>query len=296
MGINIDFFNDVRRQYSRLRQTDVEVGVSVFLAGIFPIGIPGIFPPFGLYENEFKSVATMKYINKKGILEKVYRMKDGASTTQNYLLWDKITGKPIVTESRTEYNDNHYSVTMPAYWKFKEMDAAYKNIGNTYAIQTNNGQITSSNAIDFAPGDEVIYFSNFMTTKYWIVSDPNQPNLLYLVDRMGKVLDGQRQGMVKVIRSGRKNMLHAPMLQATMLKNPIRNGRLFFDADNQIISSQAYEYNDVWRMVKNAEVEQLKGCFHPTLERNIINHNATMLYPYYKLCNSFGGKCIYTPE
>ena len=296
MGINIDLFNDVRRQYSRLRQTDVEIGVSVFLAGIFPIGIPGIFPPFGLYENEFKSVATMKYVNKKGVLEKVYRMKDGASTTQNYLLWDKITGRPIVTESRTEYNDPLYSVTMPAYWKFKEMDAAYKNIGNTYAIQTVNGQITSSNASDFAPGDEVIYFSNFMTTKYWIVSDPNQPNLLYLVDRRGNVLNGQRNGMAKVIRSGRKNMLHAPMLQATMLKNPIRNGRLFFDADNQIISSQAYEYNDVWRVVKNAEVEQLKGCFHPTLERNIINHNATMLYPYYKLCNSFGGKCIYTPE
>lgn len=29
---------------------------------------------------------------------------------------------------------------------------------------------------------------------------------------------------------------------------------------------------------------------------NIINHNTSMLYRYYKLCNSFGGKCIYTPE
>ncbi len=272
MGLTYDFYTDMRRQKTSILQVDAELGGGFFMIGIFPIPHFGPFPPFGVIENEFYSSSSMKHVIRRGVLNKVYKMQDGSSITTDNLLWDKNTGEAIVTKTINEYNDPIYNVKYPAFWKYKEMDFSYLNMGIEFKENISSGVIPSNMSKYLNNGDELGCILDGVNSSItlWVLENPSIPSEKYLIYRNGYKFTGA--GTFKVLRSGKRNLVSQPMFSASMLISPLNNDQnpstLFFNQSNNILNAEGTLYTDKWKIIKNAPIYKLNGCLG--IEKQIL--------------------------
>jgi hypothetical protein len=262
LGRDIDFFTDVREQESTNSGQAINLGVDVF-------PIPPWLPWFALPHKPvddnndhklFRSICAVKVIQTYGMITKVVKMQNGSTVTTENLAYDGLTGEALVTRTQNEFNKNIYSVNIPAYWAYNGMSGAYKNLGMVMSgFSTNaNGEIAAF-ASNTQAGDELIDVSS--GNKYWVIENTaasGSGTSKKLIDRAGNMQTNYTAaGLVKIVRSGYRNILGASATSIVSLINPIgtdNNLKLLNNADLsslRVINASASTYDENWAVVQN---------------------------------------------
>jgi len=253
VGTDYEVVNDFRTSKSTLETYGADLNLAL-IPGFFGIPFP-IFknkPTTANHTEEMRMAVTTKAVHKTGILLEKRVFDKGAEVITTNLAWDASTGEVLLTEITNEFNDKYYSFNYPAYWKYKGMGKASKNLDMELTLSTPvSGQYTFTNAQQYvADGDEV-WASG---ARAWIVeTGVAGTNKFRLMKRDGTYLSSN-VGKIKIIRSGYRNLQNSMMSSVTLMKNPIKTatGSLDnitnedFSATTKIINASAIEYSDQW--------------------------------------------------
>jgi hypothetical protein len=286
MGKEVEVFNDFNhtKNTSASGRIGIDVDVDFPTPPFVKLGL-GFNGSIG--KEVFKSATTTKIVNKYGILDSVVVTDKGSVVTTQNLLYDEESGNVVVTRTNNEFKQPIYNVNFPAHWAYKGMEGAYKNIGFVYngsitkSIPCINGRlktelITHGFMADsiFESGDELYvkateesYFnamtdpctlllsttnSNVKAQRLWVIdaakAKEGAPGL-YLIDKNGKLFSG-RLTYIKIIRSGKRNLLGASVGSIMLMKNPIvttgLTTSLKIDSTMQILNASSQIFKDCW--------------------------------------------------
>jgi hypothetical protein len=285
LGRDIDFFTDFREQRSDNTGTAVNIGFDIF-------PIPPFIPFFGLphipiHQNDdrklFRSACAVKVIQNYGILSKVVKTENGSSITTDNLAYDALTGEAVVTRTKNEFNRPIYSTNIPAYWIYNGMGAAYQNLGVSFSQFTTNtnGEINPTYASYLHGGDEIVDTQSGI--HYWVINNQaasGSGNTKKLIDINGNInANYNPPALVKIVRSGFRNMLTAGATTLMSLNSPITaaNYLQLNTSGNltamKVINASASTYDENWAGGENQ-------CFH---YKNglLINNVYPVLNPNY---------------
>ncbi|MFT7900104.1 thrombospondin type 3 repeat-containing protein [Tenacibaculum ascidiaceicola] len=283
VGVNYDVVNDFRESSSKETTVGVNTNVAGFLAWIFPVIVPVPLPKYAKHENVLHTAVTTKVIQKHGLLKEKIAYDLGAKVSTQNIAWDANTGQVLVTKTVNEYDDAYFNINYPAYWKYKGMGAASKNIalsGNLIPISDNKFKLDKGVASEYLlPGDE-LYTTyrvlrstdpfggntyDYFNEKAWVLDV--EGNEVILMKENGKVLNDcteedriEHNMHFEVMRSGYRNLQNASMASITTKINPIVNDDTtyrqtlpsFYNVNplnSKIINSSAVEYSDYWKPV-----------------------------------------------
>ncbi|MEO0340629.1 MAG: hypothetical protein AAF242_15645 [Bacteroidota bacterium] len=268
----MDVWQEMREEENKTVGAGLDINLDVALFFLFPIPLPGVYPIYNKDKTEFKAATTTKLVKRTGILEKVIVEKDGSILETENLLYDRLSGATVLTRTQNEFNDAMYSFNYPAYWAYEGMGPAFENIGSLFADETiAAGQLAlNSTAKDYLkPGDEILLLDdngNPEPQKYFVSQATSELNLM---DANGNLLDRPGENLtIKVIRSGKKNMLGASMGQVASRQNPLQANNLVFDANTEVLSSGSAEFDDFWPIDCGATLDE---CGDPILALGPIN-------------------------
>jgi hypothetical protein len=212
--------------------------------------LPFFFVPVvsgsGSYERTaFRSATFTKVIERFGILTKTKAKDLGSEVETNNLAYDAETGTVLLTQTTTDFNDKVYSFTYPAHWYYDQMGQAYRNVGiSETSLQFVNGGTGQVNSSKFSRGDEVAFLLSG-TSNYdfgWVTE--SSPSGIRVLLKDGTPLNGNVIVM-RVLRSGRKNLQTTPIGTIALRDNPLDNlaGNIFQD----VLQAGSVEYSDDWR-------------------------------------------------
>jgi hypothetical protein len=281
VGVDYDVINDFRYNESITHTPGIKfntAGLPLFL--IFLI-VPIPLPSYSNHEEKLKTAVTTKVVHSSGILRETVAYDVGSKVSTKNLAWDAETGSVLLTQTINEFNDNYYSFSYPAYWKYDGMRQAAKNLDLISAINVvTNGlyklpvPYINEYLID---GDEIWVIPNKSTTieydannnpivrvpfKAWVVNvNLNNNNSFNLITKEGLKVNNDmlKNGSIRVIRSGFRNMQTSSMASVTSMRNPLLNdsGNLVSQLPNslyqttnpqeyKIVNASAIEYSDIW--------------------------------------------------
>ena len=289
VGKDIEVMNDLREHFSFTRSTQVPLNVDLFKKGAgtyaVPILIPTVFKAVFRDESMFRSATTLKIVTEFGILDSVENIDKGSVVGTKNLVYNAETGDVMVSRTNNEFNKPIYNFSYPAYWATDDMGPAYKNIDATFKnILFRNGKIegglteTEVNNY-FASGDEIYTYDNATVGpaenpacnvngqvctplpksdayRIWALDitkdDRNTIKEFIFIDREGKPYNAANAD-IRIIRSGRRNMMDASVGSITSMANPI-----LLDVNNQydkiqisnttdVVSTGAIEFKEKWK-------------------------------------------------
>lgn len=263
IGREIEVFTDMREQESNSTGQMVASGIDVFPIPI--ISVPAAWPHWPYKENDsyklFRSASTLKVIQYYGVIDKVVKTVDGSSVSSENLVYDGLTGEPVITKTLNEFERPVYSVNIPAFWLHGGMGGAYKTAG-TYISSLDiqpNGLVGEDHQGFLNPGDELINLSSPTGQRLWVIKSALNGSgtpLKRIIDDNGQIFPASKI-MVKVLRSGYRNNLTAPGTSMVCQKDPVYvvggKSRIVF-ADRldatawQVLTSSALVYDEDWGM------------------------------------------------
>ena len=262
IGLDYDMINDFNESYSKTAVSGVDVNLASFMAGIFPIFIPTVFPKSSSHENLLRTAVTTKHIHKTGILVEKIATDLGSTVSTKNLAWDAESGQVLLTETVNEYGDHYYSFSYPAYWMYDGMGLASNNIGikgiltafigaappdsspthssNPYFKINGINDLTTifhigdelyTTASATGPGGEIgpeIGEEGVGTTgtKLWVIGFNTAKNGVLLMDRNGNYVNKCKDFDsldFKIVRSGYRNLQSASMASITSMVNPLKD-------------------------------------------------------------------------
>jgi hypothetical protein len=277
IGKDVELMMDMREQVSVSNGNNINLNTEMFTVPFVPplFLIPSLLNLAQREENIFRSAATVKIIQRYGILDSVIQIEKGSRISTKDILYDSETGDVLVSRTFNEFNDYVYNVTYPSHWAYDGMGLAYKNIGATVNhVSIRNGKLSGVSEVTlkalFSSGDEILAAGKQQTedkpgcidsnttfpvyNKIWAIDSSvlyGGAQAFYFIDRSGKPYNGE-DITLKVIRSGRRNMFGA-VGSVTCLKNPVvqqANGeyRLVVNTDSKIIAASAGEFKQFWKI------------------------------------------------
>lgn len=244
----IDASIDLRENERKELNMGIEVNLET---DIPPPGFPVVwgFPnPKFRYGIKRQQAATFtKIIQQFGILKSTTAQDEGSLITTSNLLYDKVTGSVILTETRNGFDDPIYNFNFPAYLAYEGMGPAYKNIHLTQAITLNGASKCTVEKNLFFIGD-LLYMGYGSAGLLGRVVDKSNVTAttedLKIIQATGLNF-GAGNYTVKVIESGRKNMLTESVGKLLLTKNPIVGNQLYIDS-TAVIDASANTYKDFW--------------------------------------------------
>lgn len=263
IGREIEMFADMRQSEMNNRGKSINIGIDVLPFGPYALPIPHF--PWGKNEDHrlFRSASVVKTIQYYGVIASVIKKINGSSVTAANLLYDKLTGEPVLTQSNNEFDDPVYSINIPAYWIYTQMGPAYQNLGLLMKdFQISQGVIPATYINSLSPGDELIGLGD--RQRLWVVNSPtgaNAVNAMHIIDASGRVIS-EYLGNVKVCRSGYRNLLTPGATAITSMKNPVEGNTLKVLSMNElaalnVLSASAIEYHEAWGPAADCN---LKSC------------------------------------
>jgi hypothetical protein len=279
IGKDVELMVDMREQQSITNGYNVNLNTDLFT-------IPWPLPPFFIIpsflnlaqreENIYRSAATMKVIQRYGILDSVIVIDKGSKVSTKDMLYDAETGDVILRRTQNEFNKPLYNFNYPAHWAYDGMGLAYRNIGVVLDhVTLRDGKIVSALPLPdtdlFANGDEILIggkqktnsttgtcldtLSTFpLYNKIWAVDTSaisgKGSRAFYFVDRDGKPFTAYDVSF-KIIRSGRRNMGGTMGAVSTMNSPLVKNNttqqyELVLNAASKVIDASATEYSNYW--------------------------------------------------
>ncbi len=288
MGKEIEVMTDFREHITKAVTFNMNFNINVNEWGGIPVPVFSIIPPVHYAETGYRSAVVLKVINTFGILDYVKHIDKGSEVNTRDLLYDAETGNVLVTETNNEFNKPVYSFNYPAHWAYQGMGGAYKNIDAVYEhLRFQNGKLTTP-GFDFSvfeSGDElyvndlssrgameepgcypsgpVRYIdkprdpdnTDLYVRKLWVLDmrkDPNNTEQKFLfIDKNGEPYSGG-DVRIKIIRSGKRNLLDASVGAFTSLEKPYRTVgsevKLVADDLTKILNTTANTFKENWRV------------------------------------------------
>lgn len=241
LGVNVDVVNDARQFGSLTENFELKINADVT---IFGIPLPSVWPLFNREETRASIIATTKVAYRFGIIDEVIATEDGSTVSTRNLAYDSETGQPILTQTINDYNDHVYTLNYPAYWHYREMGPAYKNIGFRKKLSVGaDGVAPVYNAKSFyVEGDEL----KTAFGKAWVVTVGN--DYISLVKVNGEPFyPTSGEFDTEIIRSGFRNMQAGSMASITTKANPINS--LKTNVYASVLQASAIEYTNEWPTV-----------------------------------------------
>lgn len=263
IGVETDVVMDFRENETRSETMGMNTNLATFIFGIIPLPIPMLLPDVSVNEDRFRSVSTTKVINTFGLLEETIAYDAGAAVYTKNLAWDAETGEVLVTETIDEFSDKYYTMNYPAHWYYDGMGQASKNIGleGTLAAGVIGYTVAGvSQPADYLlPGDELYLESAGSQADEHAWVRKIQGGEIMLINQNGLPIAGAT-GPFKVIRSGRRNLQSAGIMNVTLMHNPLTDlngnavsnlGTTFLNASSwdqwRIINAGAVDYSQKWK-------------------------------------------------
>ncbi len=271
MGIDIELMTDTREFSLKSNSFEIQGQVDWMLPPPLPLWLPFIWPVVSESENTYRAVTTTKVINYHAVLDSVLVIDKGSQVSTKNMVYDAETGQVVVNRTNNEFDKTIYSVNYPAYWAYSGMGPAYKNIDAVYTgVNFLDGRIISGNVPNtiFESGDELYVFNpGSYTGCDPVMSSPIDRILIWamdtvknsssltnpapyfiFIDASGKPYS--RSGVsFRIVRSGKRNMLGAPIATVTLMKDPVdaNTHKLTYNAGSKIINASAVEYKEKWQ-------------------------------------------------
>jgi hypothetical protein len=260
VGVFMDVVSDMRQQRTEMASYGAQLNLDAFfIPPFFLIPVPTIWPSYTSEATQFRSAVTTKVIQRFAILEETIAEDLGSIISTKSIAFDASTGNPILTQTTTNFNDLVFTLSFPAHWHYEGMGMAYKNILLEYKnLNFNSSGVCSiSNALIFAEGDELALSNG---EKAWVTVVTN--NTIKVQKKNGQPVNGITN--IKVLKSGRKNLLAGQMASITSLKNPINSIKTNLYED--VLQASAIEYSSVWRTYCDCIDNSLTGNnFNPVI-------------------------------
>jgi hypothetical protein len=329
MGIDIELMTDTREFAVKSNSINVQAQVDWMVPAPIPVWLPFIWPTFGKTESYYRAVTTTKVINYHSIVDSVVTIDKGSSVTTRNLVYDAETGNVIVSRTNNEFDRPVYQTSYPAYWAYSGMGPAYKNIDARFnTVNFEDGKIMSGITVAtqkeaFESGDELYIISGAKPTtgcakdltssdsrKIWVM-DKNKNNSsltnpapdFIFIDEKG-VPYTRSNVSLRIVRSGKRNMLGAQLQSFTSLLNPEAwvsdKRKLQFDHLTQVVNTSAIEYKEKWQTDKDG-VKRYRQEPIPMGSELITNGDFSSgntgfssEYTYYTSSYSSGGEGRYT--
>jgi hypothetical protein len=275
LATEVEFIPETRYQQSR--------NISAGLQLNFETGPPFIMffpiPTFNWQEEKTGTVVTNKIVNKAGIVQKVTAVQRGSVAETENLVFDDITGVPLLTSVTNDYGNKVYNYSILARGVYDGTGAAYRNIGysavGTVPPASGGTQLVTLNtpaeASGFVPGDVLLAIPVMLSNGQY-VDDTQQPLrskkiCTYQIQELSSskllVEASGLSGLYRftVIRSGRRNQLTVPVSSITALSNPTEGRQTIQCTDNahlevpqsynlytidKVLAINAVELGDKW--------------------------------------------------
>lgn len=127
IGMDYEFFYDMRQGFTIAGQGGLDFNLDVMGFGIFVCPVPLPWPSYSQSSAKINTIVANKIIHKAGILEKVIAT-DGQSrvSTQN-LVFDPITGAPLLTVVNNNFDEPVYNYSVPGRFIYSGMGGSYTN-------------------------------------------------------------------------------------------------------------------------------------------------------------------------
>lgn len=250
--------------------TNVQFNIMTFpVVGPAPTVIPVILANFSESLTRYRSITLTKVIQRTGILLEVVAFERGGSLATRHIVYDALTGQPIVSAIENEYGKQYYNTTLPAHWvaEYAGMGPAFQSERNTYAALniSGDGSANIPNGISsgFFPGDEWLLRNTddlSSMRKAWL--SHRDGNTAYWIDESGDFIPGG-QYIGRCLRSGRRNQIAASAASFTGVRHPMADGRNIFSAGNpatqQILHSEVQTFSENWQTYYGARPRGLRG-------------------------------------
>jgi PA14 domain len=291
IGKDIELMMDMREQVSITNGNNINLNTDMFSLPFLPpfLVIPSFLNLAQREENQFRSVATLKVIQRYGILDSVIHIDKGSRISTKDLMYDSETGDVLLIRTQNEFNDPIYTFNYPSHWAYDGMGLAYKNINANYNhIQIRDGKIISGlpvpDSVFLSSGDEILIagkqaidvqqpnctvpFATFpFYTRVWAIDSSiikGGAKYFYLMNRDGTPYNGFDVSL-KIIRSGRKNVT-ASIGSVSTLTNPlVKNGvtqqyDLILNTNSKVLASGVSEFKQTWSTANPVCSTKVKGC------------------------------------
>lgn len=284
LGRDIEFFTDFREQTTKNKGSTINIGFDVIPFFIFPLFLPHFPGGENNDDKQFRSVCALKTVQTYGLIDHVVKTQNGSSVTTQNLVYDGLTGDPLITKTQNEFKNDIYSVSLPAYWMYNGMGGAYQNLGTYFSsFKTNaHGEINSDYAAYVRSGDEILDTKS--GARFWVIDNQafsGSGNTKKLIKRDGSLnISYTPEKLVKIIRSGYRNLLTANAGSVVCLGNPLvtdNNGthlRLTGAEDLtslKVINASASTFDENWAVENGANHHT--AYFRPIVDNNAENNN-----------------------
>ncbi len=278
MGVDIELMTDVREFSVKTTSKEDQAQVDLFPI-VFPFWWFFFWEVNGNTENTYRAVTTTKTISYHAVLDSVVVIDKGSTVSTKNLVYDAETGSVIVNRTNNEFDKPVYSVNYPAYWAYSGMGLAYKNIDavfNNVSFVDGRVSLNSIPAGALESGDELLITNtggNYSSCGPEMISGDsvrtvwaydikrNNGSLasaeqdFIFIDKKGQIYSKPNVN-VRIVRSGRRNMLGATLAGVTMMENPIStvDNKTLLKVDNlsKVINASAVEYREKWQTDNDA--------------------------------------------
>lgn len=258
-GLDADVVIDWREEISNSPtyqfQFNLDFSILPFVPPL-PILIPTTWPNLSFSDIYFRSSVVNKTIYQHAVLTKETIIERGADLSVHHRVLDPVTGKDLITSTKSKFGKEEFSYQLPAYHVYPQMKSSGSNTGIINLLQTDNsGKIISPFPIYLTEGDKLLDLKNnrFM----WIYKHNND---YYLIDQQGNVISNLNNPMPSlglraftlVYQSGYTHRLDEKAEQYTMKKNPVSGNIVLINTSKEILSASASTYTDYFSIVSDS--------------------------------------------
>ena len=257
IGLEMEMVVDAMMSESISQSAGININNNNSMYGPLPVVLLMFLPKYNRTETSSKTAVVVKHVNRLGVLERVIAKDLGSEVETKNLVYDRESGKVLLTETQNQFNVPVFNFQYPAYWSYREMGPSYKNLG--YRLK--NSTVTQLDPEYFYVGDELGIWNSSGANKYWVTDITS--SAVEIKDAKGVILTGSFDELL-VIRSGARNLHASPVGNITSLKSPIVNGKFALAQTNinaypefysSILNASAIEFTNEWKTWCNCEYD-----------------------------------------
>lgn len=279
IGKDVELMVDMREQVSVTNSPNISINTDLFSIPFIPpiFIIPSLINLAQREEDQYRSAAILKVIQRYGILDSIIHVDKGSKVSTKDLMYDSETGDVLLTRTQNEFNDPVYSFNYPSHWAYDGMGLAYKNINLTLQhIFIKEGKLISgspaADSLLFSSGDEILVAGKAQTgtpgvncvtpfahfpdyLKIWAIDSSvvkGGAKCFYFIDQGGNPYNGN-DITLKIIRSGRRN-LGGSTGMVTTLQNPLVADpvthlyKIALNANSKVVNATSAEFRQFWKV------------------------------------------------
>lgn len=196
-----------------------------------------LYPTAEISASMYRSISTLKVIQRNGILDEVRSYKDGAYAVSKNLMYDAQTGQPLLTQTINDFDKPIFDYKYAAHWAYPGMRGAYQNSNANFSgVTITNGTYSIANpAKYFTPGDEVHYFNSTTSTyiPIWVNTVNDALGTVTFINESNSSAINLTNVSMEIVRSGYRNQQTVGNGTIVSLSNPVTQRRVpLIDAFN----------------------------------------------------------------